>query len=321
MFVLGLQGSPRKNGNTDTFLCSFLAEAERIGARIYDLQVAEKKIMPCQGCRACEREGFCVISDEMQEIYPLLWQADIIVMAAPVFFYGPPAQMKALIDRSQALWSRRYVKNLTDPGRKWRQGFLLSLGATSGEKLFNGVALTAKYFFDAVGAGFAGSLTYRKIEDKEDIEKHPTALIEVKEKAGELIQPFLKRKKILFLCKENACRSQMASAFARYCAGDKIEAESAGSQPVGEINTSMVEVMREKGIDMAFLRTRSIDEVLSYMRPEMIITMGCSDECPLIPGVCIQDWNLPDPSAKPITFMREVRDEIEKRVAKLIADL
>jgi len=100
----------------------------------------------------------------MQQIYPLLRQADIIVMAIPIFFYGPTAQMKCLIDRSQALWARRYVHRLIDPGRKWRRGFLLALGATKGRNLFEGINLTAKYFFDAVGASSDGRLTYKQIE-------------------------------------------------------------------------------------------------------------------------------------------------------------
>ena len=77
--------------------------------------------------------------------------------------------------------------------------------------------------------------------------------------------------------------------------------------------------MKEKGIDMAFRRTSSIDEVLSYMKPDLIVTMGCGDKCPSVPGVPVREWNLPDPSGKLITFIREVRDEIEKRVEKLIA--
>jgi protein-tyrosine-phosphatase len=70
---------------------------------------------------------------------------------------------------------------------------------------------------------------------------------------------------------------------------------------------------------MAFRRTKSIEEVLGYMKPDSIISMGCGEECPYIPGVPIHDWDLPDPSDKPITFMREVRDEIEKRVEKLVS--
>jgi len=118
-------------------------------------------------------------------------------MATPVFFYGPTAQMKALIDRSQAFWSRKYVHNLIDPGRKWRLGFLLSIGATKGKNLFEGIILTTKYFFDAVGASFDGSLTYKQIEGPGDITKHPTALADAKKKARTLVTPLLNRKKIL----------------------------------------------------------------------------------------------------------------------------
>ena len=320
MFVLGLQGSPRLKGNTSILLAAFLNEAETLGARIHHMDVARKNITPCQECGTCEKKGFCPIDDDMQEIYPLLRQADIIVMATPIFFYGPTAQMKALIDRSQALWARRYVHRLTDPGMKWRRGFLLALGATKGKNLFEGVSLTAKYFFDAVGASYDGGLTYKQIEGSGDIEKHPTALEDAKEKAKTLVTPFLSRKKILFVCTENACRSQMASAFARYRAGDKIEVESAGSKPAQEINPVMEEVMREKGLDMAFRKPKSIEEVARFRRPDLIISMGCEDACPYFPGVPNKAWNLKDPAGKSISFMRKVRDDIEKRVGDLISE-
>ena len=100
MFVLGLQGSPRIKGNTSILLSSFLAEAERLGAHTQNLDVARMNISPCQECGTCEKKGFCPIDDDMQQVYPLLRQADIIVMATPIFFYGPTAQMKALIDRA-----------------------------------------------------------------------------------------------------------------------------------------------------------------------------------------------------------------------------
>jgi arsenate reductase len=318
MFVLGLQGSPRVKGNSNILLSSFLREAERLGAQAQHLDVAKKNITPCQECGVCESKGFCPIDDDMQEIYPLLRRADLIVMATPIFFYGPTAQMKALIDRSQALWSRRYVHKLMDPGMKWRRGFLLAVGATKGKNLFEGVELTAKYFFDAVGANFEGSLTYKHIETSGDIENHPTALADAKEKAGILVTPFLKRKKVLFVCTENACRSQMASAFAQYHAGDRIEAISAGSKPAKEINPLMEEAMREKGIDMAFRRPRSLDDAARLGAPDLIISMGCKDACPFFPGVKDIEWDLEDPAEKPISFMRETRDDIEKRVLELI---
>lgn len=318
MFVLGLQGSPRTKGNTSILLSNFLAEAERLGARTQHMDVARKNISPCQECGTCEKEGFCSIDDYMQQIYSLLRQADIIVMATPIFFYGFTAQMKALIDRSQALWARRYVLKLVDPGQKWRRGFLLSLGATKGKNLFDGVSLTAKYFFDAVGASFDGSLTYRQIEKAGEIKKHSTALTDAKEKARDLVTPLINRKKILFVCTENACRSQMASAFAQYHAGDEIEVESAGSAPAQQINPLMDEVMSEKGIDMAFRKPKSIQEAAQVVKPDLIISMGCEEACPHFPGARNQEWAVPDPAGKPIEFMRKVRDDVEKRVRRLI---
>lgn len=321
MFVLGLQGSPRTEGNTSILLSTFLTEAEKLGAHTKHLDVARKNISPCQECGTCEKEGYCPIDDDMQQIYTLLWQADIIVMATPIFFYGPTAQMKALIDRSQALWARKYVHKLVDPGRKWRRGFLLSLGATKGKNLFDGVSLTAKYFFDAVGASFDGSLTFRQIEGRGEIAEHPTALLDAKEKARSLVIPLLNRKRILFLCTENACRSQMASAFTQYHGGDKIEVESAGSAPAEEINPLMEEVMREKGLDMAFRKPKSIGEAARSGAPELIISMGCEEACPLFPGVPNQEWSVPDPAGKPIELMRRIREEIEERVRSLIEEV
>jgi arsenate reductase (thioredoxin) len=318
MFILGLQGSPRVKGNTGILLSTFLAEAERLGARTEYLDVAKRNISPCQECGTCEQKGFCPIDDDMQEVYPLLRQADLIVIATPIFFYGVTAQLKALIDRSQALWSRRYVLGLTDPGREWRRGFLLAVGATKGKNLFEGVNLTAKYFFDAVGANFDGGLTYKHIEGPGDITKHPTALEDAKERAGALVGPFLDRKKILFVCNENACRSQMASAFAQRHAGDRIEAVSAGSAPAEAINPLMIEVMGENGIDMAFRKPESIEAVAIHGKPDLIISMGCGDACPLFPGVPNEEWDLEDPAGKPISLMREIRDDIERRVIELI---
>jgi multimeric flavodoxin WrbA len=318
MFILGLQGSPRKNGNTSTLLSSFLSQAEILGVQTHTLDVAAMNITPCQECGTCEKKGFCPIDDDMQEVYFLLRRADFVIMATPVFFYGPTAQMKALIDRSQALWARKYTLKLTDPGRKWRHGFMLALGATKGKNLFEGLNLTAKYFFDALGASFDGSLTFKQIEGSGDIEKHPTALEEAKEKATTLIEPLLTRKKILFVCTENACRSQMASAFAQYYAGDRFEVESAGSDPAERINPEMVEVMEEKGIDMAFRRPKPIEESTSLGTPDLVLSMGCGEACPFFPGTPNEDWNLPDPAGKPLDFMRKVRDAIEIKVKDLI---
>jgi len=320
MFVLGLQGSPRKKGNTNYLIKTFMNEAEKSGARTHVLEVAEKNIVPCIGCGVCEKKGFCVTKDDDMtlQIYPLLRKADVIVLASPIYFYSVTAQLKALIDRSQTLWSRKYRLKIEDPKRKTRRGFLLALGATKGKNLFEGVKLTAQYFFDAVRASYEGSLTYWQIEHPGDMEKHPAVHEEVRDAVGRLLAPFLDRKKILFVCRENACRSQMASAFTEFLAGDKIEVLSAGSEPADNVNPDMVKAMQEKGIDLAFRKVRSMNQAVSDFKPDMIISMGCQEECPLIPGTEIQDWDLPDPAGQSMEFMRTVRDEIESRVKNLI---
>ena len=318
MYLLGIQGSPRKQGNSSTLLSAFLAEAQQLGSETFTLDVASKKIHPCIGCGNCEREGFCALQDEMQEVYPLLWKADVIVVATPIFFYNVPAQLKALIDRCQTLWSRKYIHKISDPGNQWRKGFVLSVGATKGKNLFEGLTLTMKYFFDAVGACYSGSLTIRSIDHPGEITKHPTALKDAREKADFLVRYFLTRKKILFLCNENSCRSQMAQAFTQFYGGNNVEAESAGSTPGKKINDLMVAVMKEKGIDMAFRKPKSFMELSPSFTPDVIVSMGCGGGCPFFPSVPRQDWNLSDPTNQPIAVMRSLRDEIEKKVKNLL---
>ncbi|GBC62703.1 flavin reductase [Desulfonema ishimotonii] len=322
MLVLGLQGSPRKKSNTDFLLSAFLKEAERLGAQTRTIAVCEKHIEPCREYTTCEKKGFCPIKDDMDpEIYSLLRQADVIVPASPVFFYNVTAQLKALIDRSQTLWARKYRLGLTDPNRNMRRGFMLAQGATRGKNLFVGIDLTAKYFFDAVGAGDEGSLYYWQIENRGDMEKHPTVRQDIKEAVARLLAPFIDRKKILFACRENACRSQMAGAFAQYYAGNKLDVVVGGSEPAEQISPVMTEVMAEKGIDMAFRIPQSIDTAIDGGNPGQIVTMGCGEQCPLVPGATKTDWDLPDPAGRDIEFMRNVRDEIEERVMALIRTL
>jgi protein-tyrosine-phosphatase len=150
---------------------------------------------------------------------------------------------------------------------------------------------------------------------------HPTVSADVEKAAADLIGPLIGRKKILFACRENACRSQMASAFAQSLAGDKLEVINGGSQPANEINPDMISVMYEKGIDMAFRAPQSIETAISNNSPAVIVTMGCGEECPFVPGARMLDWDLPDPAGKPLDFMRQVRDNIENKVRALIKEL
>ena len=322
MLVVGFQGSPRKKGNTAFLLSTFMQALEKLGAQTRIIDVAQKNIIPCKEYVVCEKKGYCPIDDDLKnEIYQLIRQAEVVVLASPIFFYNMTAQLKAVVDRCQTFWARKYKLKLADPAKRTKRGFFLSVGATRGKNLFEGLQLTAQYFFDAIDARYAGSLTYRNIEGPKDMANHPTVNEDVEKAATALIQPLLGRKKLLFACRENACRSQMASAFAQFLAGDKLEVINGGSQPADKVNQDMVTVMHETGIDMAFRVPQSIESAISSTIPQYIITMGCREECPVVPGAQIRDWDLPDPAGKPLHFMREVRDQIENRVKKLINEL
>jgi multimeric flavodoxin WrbA len=175
--VLGLFGSPRKGGNTEILLEEALKGAAMEGAEVERLHLTDFTITPCKECHGCDKTGNCVILDDMQRIYPKLLEADIIILASPIFFYGITAWAKALVDRSQALWARKYLLKepfLGKEGKK-RKGFFISVGATKGQRVFEGAILTAKYFFDVLNVDYAGELVFRGIEAKGDILKHPEA--------------------------------------------------------------------------------------------------------------------------------------------------
>jgi multimeric flavodoxin WrbA len=189
MRVLGLFGSPRRGGNTELLLEEALKGAESEGAEVERIYLPDYAITPCKECHGCDQTGHCVILDDMQKIYPKLLEADIIILASPIFFYGVTAWAKALIDRSQALWARKYL--LKDPslgkeGKK-RKGFLVSVGATKGQKVFEGAVLTAKYFFDVLNAEYVGELLFKGVEAKGDILKHPGALHQAFEAGRRLV--------------------------------------------------------------------------------------------------------------------------------------
>ena len=320
MLALGLQGSPRKKGNTELLLSMFMEALGDMGVETHTIDVCRRNIEPCKELTVCEKKGFCPIDDDMHsEIYGLLRRADIIVAASPVFFYGVTAQLKALIDRCQTLWARKYKLELKDPGHRVRRGFVLAVGATSGKQLFEGIHLTAKYFFDAVSAKSCGNLTYRRMESRGQIASHPTVREDIAQAAATLADGLVQRRKVLFACGQNAGRSQMAAAFARLYAGDRLDVMSAGSSPAAQVDPMMMEVMQEKGIDMGFSVTQSLETALARQKPQMIVTMGCGEQCPVVPGAERQDWELSDPGGQSKTFMRGVRDEIESRVQAFVA--
>ena len=127
-------------------------------------------------------------------------------------------------------------------------------------------------------------------------------------------------KKILFVCVENAGRSQMAEAFAKKYGADNVSVSSAGNKPAGKVTPIVVEAMKEKGIDISTNKPMEITAKMA-MDADLIVTMGCSAQG-ICPGLFFKptvDWALEDPKGKSIDKVREIRDEIERRVKELIA--
>ena len=125
---------------------------------------------------------------------------------------------------------------------------------------------------------------------------------------------------VLFLCVHNAGRSQMAMGFFEHLAGDRAVAWSGGSEPGSEVNPAAIEAMRERGIDISgeFPKPWTDDVVRAA---DVVITMGCGDACPIFPGKRYEEWTLDDPSGLAVEDVRPIRDEIERRVRRLLYDL
>lgn len=125
--------------------------------------------------------------------------------------------------------------------------------------------------------------------------------------------------RVLFVCVENANRSQMAEAFARMLGGDRIEAFSAGSRPSGSLNPKAIAAMAELGYDLSGHRSKSLDDIEGEF--DAVVTMGCGDRCPWIPARIREDWALPDPRDLDEAGYRAVRDTIHARVSGLLQRL
>ncbi|MBI5443898.1 MAG: flavodoxin family protein, partial [Deltaproteobacteria bacterium] len=186
--VLCVYGSPRIRGNTDLLMDEFSEGVEEGGGRTERVYLRNLKISPCREIYACKDAGRCAINDDMQPLYEQIRQADGIALATPIMFYGVSAQAKAFIDRCQALWCLKHLARspVSQSRLAERRGVLLAVGATMGERLFEAALLTFRTFLEAVDAKLWKALTYRRIDEKGDIERHPSAISDARALGREL---------------------------------------------------------------------------------------------------------------------------------------
>ena len=178
MKVLGITGSPRRGGNTGLLLAEVMKGAASRGAEVKIIVLNDLDITPCQHCDACLKKGVCRIKDDMQMVYRQLEQADRVVLASPIHFMAVTAQMKAMIDRCQALWARKYVLKRpplgSEPGEK--KGLFVSVGGRKVANLFEPALVTVKALFRCLDIAYAGDLLFHNVDEKGAIKEHPDAL-------------------------------------------------------------------------------------------------------------------------------------------------
>lgn len=188
MKVLGISGSPRRNGNTDTLLSEMLRGAADQGAETKTIHLNSMKFVTCQHCDGCLKDGNCIIKDEMQDIYLEFEQADVIILATPIQFMGMTAPLKAMIDRFQARWVRKYILKIPPLGEvKPRKGFLIAVGGTKYKNIFDSPLVIVKTFFLLMDIEYAGDILLREIDEKGAINDHPEALRQAYEEGRKLV--------------------------------------------------------------------------------------------------------------------------------------
>jgi len=178
--IAAIYGSPRREGNTASLLRRAVQGARDAGADVQEVILRDLKISPCLEIYGCKETGRCVIEDDFQKIHDLLLDCRGLMLASPVFFYSVSAHTKLFMDRCQSMWVKKYwidkiAYNQWVPTRK---GIFIAAGATRGKKLFDGILLTVKYFYDVLDTELWKSLLYRNLDFEGDVLKFPQYLEE-----------------------------------------------------------------------------------------------------------------------------------------------
>lgn len=170
--VLGLNGSPRREGNSDILLQEALRGAGSVGAVTQQIDLAFMDISPCRACDACSKDGTCSLHDDMDRLYGLLERADAVIIASPIYFSGMSAQTKTAVDRCQALWARR---NVLGQGRAPGRGGIV-LVAAQPQARFDNALSELRAFLIGIGLRPSSQMTLGGLERKGMVSEMPDAL-------------------------------------------------------------------------------------------------------------------------------------------------
>ncbi len=185
--IVAVYGSPRRNGNTATLLQKAVEGARDGGAEVAEIVLRDLKMSPCLEIYGCKNSGECRLKDDFQKTRDRILASHGLMLASPVFFYTVSAHTKILMDRFQSLWVKKYWVDPTrrDPQKAQRKGLFIAVGATKGKKLFDGILLSLKYFFDVIDMELWKALLYRGLDFEGDVLKFPEYIDEAYEAGKE----------------------------------------------------------------------------------------------------------------------------------------
>ena len=185
--IIAIYGSPRRKGNTATLLKKAVEGARDSGADVEEIFLRDLKMSPCLEIFGCTKSGECRLKDDFQKARDKILASHGLIMASPVFFYTVSAHTKILMDRFQSLWVKKYWIDKTPRNhqKEMRKGLFISVGATKGKKLFDGILLSIRYFFETIDMKLWKALLYRELDFEGDALKFPAYLDEAYETGKE----------------------------------------------------------------------------------------------------------------------------------------
>jgi len=193
--MLAINGSPRKRGNTETVLNAFIEGAKEAGAKVTEIRLADLEYKNCRGCNGCHKNGVCVIKDDLTPVFDQLMEADILVLASPIYSMSVTAEMKALIDRGQFLWAQKFVtKTLSFDEKHLAKHTGVYIG-TSGQDLphsFDSAFPVLRAFFNDSGFSYTENVLFPGMDQHGGAKGWPESLVEAKKRGKEIVMKMKK---------------------------------------------------------------------------------------------------------------------------------
>lgn len=188
--VLGISGSPRRKGNTEKLLDAFLKGAGAAGGEVEKVILKKLDFRSCQGCNTCHRTGVCVVKDDLTPLLEKIPSTDVLALSSPIYSMGITSELKALIDRGQFLWARKFIlKNLEYDSEytKLHKGVFISTAGQDRDDVFFGAYPVLTAFFNDLGFDYYENITAYGMDTWGGIEGHPDALKNAEKKGSEIV--------------------------------------------------------------------------------------------------------------------------------------